>query len=181
MLSCLFNEALVLCFFRYLRENVVYIQQTQLLVRWEIAYSMRQCLTWRVTSTSAASLWNLKLTLKMVWNRRETNVFHVGLNNVGLMQIFFVGVGRSSHLHIIRVHRSSSAGKYFESSFLIFCYIPGKYDAVSYSWMGYKKQLSWLLFMVFVRDLKRVFQLGQCCRALAGPAGELVSGLGTAL
>lgn len=44
MLSCLFNEALG-GFFRYLRENVVYIQQTQLLVRWGTTYSMRQCLT----------------------------------------------------------------------------------------------------------------------------------------
>lgn len=43
--------------------------------------------------------------------------------------------------------------------------------------MGYKKQLSWFLIMVFVRYLKRVFQLGQCCKALAG----VMSSLGTAL
>lgn len=44
MLSCLFNEALGF-FFRYLRENVVCILETQLIVRWGITYSMRQCLT----------------------------------------------------------------------------------------------------------------------------------------
>lgn len=59
-------------------------------------------------------------------NGRETKAVYFNRFNVD----YFVGVGRISHLHIVRFIRSSSAEKYFVGFFYFVIYHT-KYDAVS--------------------------------------------------